>query len=74
MIQYVVEDAIKLGKKVTYIESPEMLPHGALLVACKLEPGTSDFHFAVQLPNGVWIDKPGRNESRYGKIDGFGKI
>lgn len=73
IIEGVLGDAAKRKGEgvVLLINSPEDLPDGALLVVCKISSDEVDYHFAVQLPNGVWIDKPGGGESRYNKIDGF---
>ena len=73
MIRYVEADATARGRRVEHISSPAQLPEGALLIACKLTSDGKDFHFAVMLPNNVWLDKPGAGESRYNKIDGFAK-
>ena len=32
--------------------------------------GIADYHFAVQLSDGTWADKPGSTPSRWNKIDG----
>lgn len=74
VIRYVVTDAIARERRVEYLSSPEKLPKDALLVACKMTSDGYDFHFAVRLDNGVWLDKPGTRESRYGKIDGFADV
>ena len=71
MINYVEADAVARSRNVYHISSPESLPNDALLVACKLTSDGKDFHFAVRLPNGAWLDKPGKHESRYNKINGF---
>ena len=44
------------------------------MVACKLTSDGKDFHFAVRISDGVWLDKPGTGESRYNKIDGFAEV
>ena len=74
MIHYVKADAVARDRKVEYLSSPDELPEGALLVACKLSSDGTDYHFAVRIPNGAWLDKPGKHESRYNKIDGFAKV
>ena len=74
MIRYVEADAVARERKVEYISTPDKLPEGALLVACKLTSDGKDFHFAVRLQNDVWLDKPGIGESRYNKINGFAKV
>ena len=33
-----------------------------------LDDGTYDFHFAVQLSDGTWADKPGKDSSRWNVI------
>ena len=71
MIQCVEGDAKKQMRTVEHINSPDDLPNGALLVACKISSDGKDFHFAVCLPNKEWLDKPGAGESRYNKIDGL---
>ena len=41
------------------------------MIACKISSDATDYHFAVMLSDGIWIDKPGIGETRYGAIDGF---
>lgn len=33
-----------------------------------------DYHFAVMNGDGIWIDKPGSQESRFGVLDGFADV
>ena len=76
----VLGDAIESGKNVTYVPTDWLdsykakRPDGSYLVAGKVSSDGADYHFAILLENGVWIDKPGMNKTRYGKIDGFSPI
>ena len=72
----VLTDADARGIKVKEctVDPREFSPtNDAILIACKVSDDRTDYHFAALLPNGVWVDKPGAAESRYGVIDGFAK-
>ena len=76
----VLNDASESGKNVMYVSDNNLgsyktkRPAGAYLIAAKLTSDKNDYHFAVLLENGVWVDKPGKQETRYGAIDGFSSI
>ena len=70
----VLADAAVRGKNVKYLPNEYInykIPDGAYLIACKISSDATDYHFAVMLSDGIWIDKPGIGETRYGAIDGF---
>ena len=73
----VVADGIKSNKNIQAIPDGMLesfktaRPAGSYLVAAKISKGGDDYHFTVLDENGKWIDKPGKQESRYGMIDGF---
>ena len=66
----VIADAQEMQKRVIKINSPEELPSDAILVVAKVS-NDGDYHFAVCVSDGCWVDKPGAGESRYNSIDGF---
>lgn len=73
----VLADAQVRKRDVTYLPEEYLSfsrPDGAYLIACKLSDDRMNYHFAIQLSNGDWIDKPGTKESRYNKIDGYADI
>ena len=70
LIEAVEADAKQMHKDIMLIDSPEDLPSDAILVVAKVS-SDGDYHFAAQLGNGDWVDKPGTGESRYNAIDGF---
>lgn len=59
MTQAVLADAYVRNKKVESLSSLEWASDDAYLVVCKLTDDGSEYHFAVKLPNGDWVDKPG---------------
>ena len=70
-------DLDTLGFKYTFYESYEEIPaltENSLVIAVfkttyKSDEGNiDDYHFAVRLSNGVWADKPGPQDARYGKL------
>ncbi len=70
----VLADAAVRGKNVKYLPNEYInykIPDRAYLIACKISSDATDYHFAVMLSDGIWIDKPGIGETRYGAIDGF---
>ena len=70
----VLADAAVRGKNVKYLPNEYVnykIPDGAYLIACKISSDATDYHFTVMLSDGIWIDKPGIGETRYGAIDGF---
>ena len=70
----VLADAAVRGKNVKYLPNEYInykIPDGAYLIACRISSDATDYHFAVMLSDGIWIDKPGIGETRYGAIDGF---
>ena len=70
----VLADAAVRGKNVKYLPNEYInykIPDGAYLIACKISSDATDYHFAVMLSDGIWIDKSGIGETRYGAIDGF---
>ena len=73
---YVQRDMTALNKKVRIVKSPAEKLHDEFLVAMKSstnvlwQTGAADYHFALQLSDGTWADKPGSTASRWNKIDG----
>ena len=70
----VLADAAVRGKNVKYLPNEYVnykIPDGAYLIACKISSDATDYYFTVMLSDGIWIDKPGIGETRYGAIDGF---
>ena len=76
----VLSDAIVRGKHVQYIdekyveEYKSSLPTGSYLIAGRVSTDMKDYHFAVMNGDGIWIDKPGSQESRFGVLDGFADV
>ena len=73
---YVQRDMTALNKKVRIVKSPAEKLHDEFIVAMKSstnvlwQTGAADYHFALQLSDGTWADKPGSTASRWNKIDG----
>lgn len=72
----VLRDMQVLGKNVRIIESPNEAKGGEYVVALKTttSPFFFDYHFARQLSDKTWADKPGASASRWNKIDGEAQI
>lgn len=76
----VLGDAYLSGKNVqlvpeTWIDDYKSdYSSGSYLIAAKLSADRTNYHFALRLANGVWIDKPGKTSTRYGVIDGFADV
>lgn len=74
LTEYVLGDMRVLGKTVRVIDSPSKRYPDEYVVAMKTstisDRGIYDFHFARQLSDGKWADKPGETWSRYDYIDG----
>ncbi len=74
LTKYVLGDMDIIGKEVRVIESPSERQPDEYVVAMKTSTipynATYDFHFARQLSDGKWADKPGTTWSRYDYIDG----
>ena len=72
----VMRDMLALGKDVVIVNSPSEKSYDQYIVALKsstkLNPYNyvTDYHFAVQLSDGTWADKPGKYPSRIGALDG----
>ena len=75
-----LSDAIVRGEHVQYIdekyveEYKSSLPTGSYLIAGRVSTDMKDYHFAVMNGDGIWIDKPGSQESRFGVLDGFADV
>lgn len=64
-------DMQALGKKVRIIDSPNEAQSDEYVVALKTTTSFFfDYHFARQLSDKSWADKPGTGASRWNKIDG----
>ena len=74
---FVMRDMQQLGMDVRVVSNPSDKGEDEYIVAMKtstmLVPGYSfaDYHFARQLSDGTWADKPGQTPSRWNKIDGM---
>ncbi len=72
----VLDDMYCYGKDVRIVEDPKDKLDDEYIVAMKTSDrkmmftGRADYHFAVQLSDGTWADKPGNLPSRWNKIDG----
>lgn len=65
-------DALKVKYKIyeSYEEIPALTDNSLVIAVFKTtyKGNTDDYHFAVQLSNGMWADKPGAQDARYGKL------
>ena len=71
---FIQRDMKSLNKSVRVASSPSDKKSNEYIVAMKtstiLLNGHADYHFAVQLSDGTWADKPGLTPSRWNKING----
>ena len=64
------------NKSVRVVDSPKDKLDNEYIVAMKTPTivipsiGVADYHFAVQLSDGSWADKPGKKPSRWNVLDG----
>ncbi|MBQ8637190.1 MAG: RHS repeat-associated core domain-containing protein, partial [Clostridia bacterium] len=74
-----IADFVKLdidsaGFPMRQIESPDELEEDEYLIALKTsdiiieDTGFADYHFAIQLSDGTWVDKPGNTPPRWNVI------
>ena len=74
--KYIERDMKELNKSVRVVDSPKDKLDDEYIVAMKTSTkvipsiGVADYHFAVQLSDGTWADKPGQTPSRWNKING----
>ena len=73
---YVKRDMSALKRSVSVVNSPSDKTDKEYIVAMKTSNiiiasiGVADYHFAVQLSDGTWADKPGQTPSRWNALDG----
>ncbi len=73
---YILRDMKALKKNVRTVSSPSDKTNNEYIVAMKTSDiilpdiGIADYHFAVQLSDGTWADKPGQTPSRWNALDG----
>ena len=73
---FILRDMKELNKPVRVVSSPLDKKSNEYIVAMKTSTtiiqsiGVADYHFAVQLSDGTWADKPGATPSRWNVIDG----
>ena len=73
---FVERDMNALDKSVRVVDSPNDKFENEYIVAMKTSTiiipyiGAADYHFAVQLSDGSWADKPGLTPSRWNALDG----
>ena len=76
--EFVIKDMKSLGKSVRIINSPSDKEVDEYIVALKTSDivleGIADYHFARQLSDGTWADKPGTYPSRWNEIDGTSEL
>jgi hypothetical protein len=74
--EFVKRDMDTLGKNVRVVQSPSDKLDDEYIVAMRTATrvypltGLVDYHFAVQLSDGSWADKPGPKPSRWNVLDG----
>ncbi len=74
--EFIERDMDALNKSVRVVDSPEDKLDNEYIVAMKTSTivfpaiGVADYHFAVQLSDGTWADKPGPRPSRWNALDG----
>ncbi|MDE6020433.1 MAG: RHS repeat-associated core domain-containing protein, partial [Ruminococcus sp.] len=73
---YIERDMKALNKSVRVVNSPSDKADNEYIVAMKTSDiiipfiNVADYHFAVQLSDGTWADKPGQKPSRWNALDG----
>ena len=73
---FIMRDMKSLNKPVRIVDSPLDKNENEYIVAMKTSSivlediGVADYHFAVQLSDGTWADKPGQTPSRWNVLDG----
>ena len=73
---FIQRDMDALNKSVRVVDSPKDKFDNEYIVAMKTSTivipsiGVADYHFAVQLSDGSWADKPGQTPSRWNVLDG----
>ena len=73
---FIERDMKALNKSVRVVDSPKDKLDNEYIVAMKTSTivipsiGVADYHFAVQLSDGSWSDKPGQTPSRWNALDG----
>lgn len=73
---FIERDMDALNKSVRVVDSPKDKLENEYIVAMKTSTivipsiGVADYHFAVQLSDGSWADKPGQSPSRWNVLDG----
>lgn len=73
---FIQRDMDALNKSVRVVDSPKDKLDNEYIVAMKTSTnvipsiGFADYHFAVQLSDGSWADKPGQRPSRWNALDG----
>ena len=73
---FIKRDMRALNKSVRVVDSPKDKSNNEYIVAMKTSTtvipsiGVADYHFAIQLSDGSWADKPGQTPSRWNAIDG----
>ena len=74
--EFIQRDMDALNKSVRVVDSPKDKLDNEYIVAMKTSTivissiGVADYHFAVQLSDGSWADKPGQKPSRWNVLDG----
>ena len=74
--KYIERDMKELDRSVRVVDSPADKGSNEYIVAMKTSTivipsiGVADYHFAVQLSDGTWADKPGQKPSRWDALDG----
>lgn len=74
--RFIQRDMNALNKSVRIVNSPNDKLDNEYIVAMKTSTfvipaiGVADYHFAVQLNDGSWADKPGKKPSRWNAMDG----
>ena len=74
--EFIKRDMNALNKSVRVVNSPSDKSDNEYIVAMKTSTivipslGVADYHFAVQLSDGSWADKPGSTPSRWNALDG----
>ena len=77
IIKFIERDMIVLNKSVRVVDSPMDKLDNEYIVAMKTSTmiipsiGVADYHFAIQLSDGSWADKPGQMPSRWNALDGI---